>query len=113
MSDTDTVPPSDPGETLESVLRAITAIRAENRVWRIVGGVVTTVALSAGAVGLTYAQQAAADHERVTRLERDADAQHVTADSMRSDLTRIREDVAAIRGALGVRRRHGGSDEDE
>lgn len=102
MGALDTEPLSDPeAPGLEDTTRRI-VIRLERQhqraqgaatVWRAAGGIAVTVALALAAWGVTFASQAAVDHERVDRLEEDVRA-------MRDDLDAIRSALARIEGRL-------------
>ena len=67
------------------------------KVWRIAGGLAATVAITLGGFAYQLATTAASDHVTVARHE-------VIIESMRSDVSTIRIDVAAIRATLDARR---------
>ncbi len=65
------------------------AKRAEGaaNVWRTLGGIAATVAIILAGAALSYAQQAAVDHEVVARHEREIDASRETLSHIQQQLS--------------------------
>lgn len=88
----------------DALARALVALRTERNVWRALVAAFFAAALPLVAGGYALAQQAAADHERLARVEADMGDVHSTLVSMARDMSRVREDVAAIRATLHMGR---------
>lgn len=85
-------PPSDPGDSTRKIVMRLRddARRREgaSTVWRMLGGAAATIALTIAGYAVVLAQQAAIDHETVTRHEREIP-------TISEQVTEIREGQAA------------------
>lgn len=89
-----------PEEAEDSTRSIVIKLRDESKkaegaanVWRALGGIAATIAIAMAGAALTYAQQAAVDHEIVTRHEREIDG-------VRHDLDTIQSQLAAMTAIL-------------
>lgn len=78
----------------ESTRRIVLALRRESQrregastVWRWLGGLAATLALTIAGAALVFAQQAAVDHDAVTRHERQLDGQSEQLSQIRAELS--------------------------
>ncbi len=104
---TDTEPPSNPEFDNDDTRKIVLKIAAKQQrqdgastVWRLLGGIAVTAALTLAGWGLVYAQQAAVDHERVDQLEDDYDAVRADLQAMRTSLEEMARAMARIEGRL-------------
>ncbi len=90
--------------TVESLRDSAVRAQGAATVWRAAGATAVTVALGLATWGISYAQQAAVDHDRVGRVEEDVGEVTDDVDAIRDDLDAIRSALARIEGRLDSRR---------
>jgi hypothetical protein len=83
----------DPSGDGDSTRRIVLALRKESQrregastVWRWLGGLAATLALTMAGAALVFAQQAAVDHDAVGRHERQLDGQSESLAQIRAEL---------------------------